>query len=166
MKLEQEFEGNGWTELFKTPGNRHRVIILIALGFFSQWSGNGLVSYYITDVLDSIGVTQAKEQLYINGILSICNAVFAIRICFSVDRPGRRFLFLVSTFGMLIIFTILTICAAEYAKTKEKGAATAVIVMIFLYYVCYNLAWSGLLAGYGVEILPYRIRAKVCVFPK
>ena len=34
IKLEQEFEGNGWTELFKTPGNRHRVIILIALGFF------------------------------------------------------------------------------------------------------------------------------------
>jgi MFS family permease len=87
-------------------------------------------------------------------------------MCFFVDRLGRRFLFLVSTFGMLIMFTILTICAAEYVKAKEKGAATAVIVMIFLYYVCCNLAWSGLLVGYGVEILPYRIRAKVCLFPK
>jgi MFS family permease len=101
------------------------------------------------------------KQLYINGILSICNAVVAIGMCFFVDKLGRRFLFLVATFGMLIMFTVLTICAAQYAKTKDKNAANAVIVMIFLYYVCYNLAWSGPLVGYGVEILPYRIRAKV-----
>jgi hypothetical protein len=43
LKLEQEFEGNAWSELWRTPGNRHRLVILISLGFFSQWSGNGLV---------------------------------------------------------------------------------------------------------------------------
>lgn len=32
--------------------------------------------------------------------------------------------------------------------------------MIYLYYTCYNIAWSGLLVGYSVEILPYNIRAK------
>jgi len=32
--------------------------------------------------------------------------------------------------------------------------------MIFLYYLAYNAAWSGLLVGYTVEILPYNIRAK------
>lgn len=32
--------------------------------------------------------------------------------------------------------------------------------MIFIYYVFYNMAWSGLLVGYTVEILPYHIRAK------
>ncbi len=46
LTLEKEFEGSAWTELFKTKGNRHRLVILISLGFFSQWSGNGLVSYY------------------------------------------------------------------------------------------------------------------------
>lgn len=40
---------------FKTKGNRHRFFIILAVGFFSQWSGNGLVSYYLTLVLDSIG---------------------------------------------------------------------------------------------------------------
>ena len=33
----------GWTSLFKTPGNRRRMRIIVALSFFSQWSGNGLV---------------------------------------------------------------------------------------------------------------------------
>ena len=40
--LEKEFEGNSWSELWRKPGNRHRLIILVSLGFFSQWSGNGL----------------------------------------------------------------------------------------------------------------------------
>jgi len=35
-----------------------------------------------------------------------------------------------------------------------------VIATIFIYYVFYNTAWSGLLVGYSVEILPYNIRAK------
>lgn len=43
LQLEKEVEGNPWAELWKTPGNRHRLIILVSLGFFSQWSGNGLV---------------------------------------------------------------------------------------------------------------------------
>ncbi len=31
---------------------------------------------------------------------------------------------------------------------------------IYIYYFFYNIAWSGLLVGYTVEILPYNIRAK------
>lgn len=32
----------GWLQLFATPGNRRRMRIIIAIAFFSQWSGNGL----------------------------------------------------------------------------------------------------------------------------
>ena len=33
----------GWLDLVRTPGNRKRMRIVIAIAFFSQWSGNGLV---------------------------------------------------------------------------------------------------------------------------
>ncbi|RFU33770.1 hypothetical protein B7463_g2584, partial [Scytalidium lignicola] len=160
LKLEKELEGNAWLELFKTPGNRHRVIILVALGFFSQWSGNGLVSYYMTNVLNDAGVTNSKLQLEINGILNIINFVVAIGMCFVIDKFGRRPLFLFATAGMLGSFIIWTICAAEFVKTNVPAAGFAEISFIFIYYVFYNSAWSGLLVGYGVEILPYRLRAK------
>ena len=39
LTLEKEFEGNAWSELWRTPGNRHRLIILISLGFFSPVVG-------------------------------------------------------------------------------------------------------------------------------
>ena len=43
------------------------MIIIIAIAFFSQWSGNGLVSYYLKHVFDSIGITDPTIQLLING---------------------------------------------------------------------------------------------------
>ncbi|KAF7937715.1 uncharacterized protein EAE97_007511 [Botrytis byssoidea] len=160
LLLEREVEGNPWAELWKTPGNRHRLIILVSLGFFSQWSGNGLVSYYINIVLEQIGIKSSTTKLLINGILQIVNMIVATGMCFFVDRLGRRLLFLVSTAGMLGVFIVWTICSAQFSMHGSKASANAVVVMIFLYYVFYNCAWSGLLVGYSVEILPYNIRAK------
>ena len=161
LQLEKEFEQNGWLQLFSTKGNRHRLVILVSLGFFSQWSGNGLVSYYMTDVLKGAGVTNQKLQLEINGILNIINFLTAVTMCFFIDKFGRRPLFLFATAGMCASFCVWTICAAEYVKTKVSSAANAEIAFIFIYYVFYNCAWSGLLVGYAVEILPYKLRAKV-----
>ncbi|PSK55281.1 High-affinity glucose transporter [Elsinoe australis] len=160
IEIEKEFEANGWAELWRTPGNRHRLIILLTAGLFSQWSGNGLVSYYINIVLTDVGVEDANMRLIINGVLQICNCIVAVSQSFFVDKIGRRTLFLISTAGMLGTFVVWTICSSVYSKSGNEGAGRAVIVMIFIYYVFYNLAWSGLLVGYCVEILPYNIRAK------
>ncbi|KKY18011.1 putative hexose transporter protein [Phaeomoniella chlamydospora] len=160
IKLEQEFESNSWLELFKTKGNRHRLIILVSAGFFSQWSGNGLVSYYIHTILNEIGYTNSLTQNLINGVLQIFNFITAVTMCFFVDKIGRRKLFLMSTAGMLCAFIIWTICSARYSISENRAAAKAVVGMIYIYYFFYNLAWSGLLVGYTVEILPFNIRAK------
>ncbi|OJK04040.1 hypothetical protein ASPACDRAFT_22513 [Aspergillus aculeatus ATCC 16872] len=160
IRLEKEYESNSWMELIRTKGNRHRVIILITAGLFSQWSGNGLVSYYIAKILTSIGYTKSVEQNLINGCLQILNFIVALSMCFVVDKVGRRRLFVISTSGMLVAFIIWTICSARYEIAHNHGAANAVVAMIYIYYVFYNVAWSGLLVGYTVEILPYSIRAK------
>ena len=160
LRIEKELEGNAWVELWRTKGNRHRLIILVSAGLFSQWSGNGLVSYYINLVLDGIGITDSDTQLIINGILQIINFITAVTMCFFVDKIGRRKLFLISTAGMLCSFIVWTICSERNNATGSKASGNAVIVMIFIYYLFYNSAWSGLLISYTVEILPYNIRAK------
>jgi hypothetical protein len=37
IKMDQEADRTGWLDLFKTPGNRKRIGIITAIGFFSQW---------------------------------------------------------------------------------------------------------------------------------
>jgi len=150
----------GWKTLFATPGNRKRMNIIIALAFFSQWSGNGLVSYYLNKVFDTIGITDPTIQLLINGILQIWNMFWALLAAFLVDRIGRRVLFLTSTAGMIVFFTLQTACSAVFAKTQNDAAAHSVIAFIFLFYAFYDIAFSPLIVSYTVEILPYAIRAK------
>lgn len=57
----------GWKSLIQTRGNRRRMLIIVAIAWFSQWSGNGLVSYYLTKVMISIGITNTTVQLLITG---------------------------------------------------------------------------------------------------
>ena len=118
----------------------------------------------MNDVLQKAGVQVYKTRLEINGILNIINFITAVGMCFVIDKFGRRPLFIFATGGMLGAFIIWTVCAAQFVKTAVKSAGYAEIAFIFIYYVFYNSAWSGLLVGYAVEILPYRLRAKVCIF--
>lgn len=163
LALEKELENNNWSELWKTKGMRHRSIILISIGFFSQWSGNGIVSYFLPQVLKLIGITNSNTVLSINSILQAVNVVSATGICFWVDKFGRRPLFLTSCVGMLLCFISTTIALARFPYGpggEDHNAGNAVIVFIFLYYISYNIGFSGMLVSYSSEILPYRLRAK------
>jgi MFS family permease len=77
----------------------------VALGFFSQWSGNGVVSYYLNIVFNGIGITSPEKQNLLNGILQLCNYAGAIVGALVVDKTGRRPLFLTSTAGMTVCYT-------------------------------------------------------------
>ena len=150
----------GWMSLIKTPGNRKRLTIVVAIAWFSQWSGNGLVSYYLNEVFKTIGITDATTQLLINGILQIWNFAWAVTAASLVERIGRRVLFISSCIGMLLFFTLQTVCSARYAITESAPAAHAVIAFIFLFYASYDIAFTPLIVSYTLEILPYPIRAK------
>jgi len=150
----------GWTALFKTPGNLRRMRIIVALAVFSQWSGTGLVAYYLNKVFIALGITDNSTQLLINGILNIFNFIVAITAGFLCERVGRRRLFLISTVGMFVCWTLQTACFALYSTTGNTKAAHTVIAMIFLFFGFYDIAFSPLIVSYIVEILPYSLRAK------
>lgn len=143
--------------------------IIIAIAFFSQWSGNGLVSYYLSKVLDGIGITSEFDKNLFNGILQIYNLGTAYLGALVVERAGRRVLFLTSTAGMCITYAIWTACSATYQdsvvfvpgtegtdneeiQSANTSAGNAVAAMIFIYYGFYNIALSPLLVSYTVEM--------------
>ncbi|KAI5240509.1 hypothetical protein E4T42_08352, partial [Aureobasidium subglaciale] len=161
LQMEKENSKQGWQVLLQTKGHRRRVLLLALVSFFSQCSGNGLVSYYLHSILNSVGMTDPHDQALFNGGLQIWSLFVAI--CFSVflvDKFGRRKLFLIAAVGMLVTLTIWTACSAVFAKTGNAGAGKAVLAMIFLFYGVAGFAWPGLTVSYAVEILPYNTCAK------
>jgi hypothetical protein len=151
---------------FKTKGNRRRFFIILAVGFFSQWSGNGLTSYYLTLVLDSIGYKSEETQTLLNGILQIWGLVTSVFFAMIVNKFGRRTLFLASTICMLATYVVWTALEATYEiSTSLSGSgnpnvARGVLAMIFLYNLAFNIGWTPLQVTYVIEILPYYLRAK------
>lgn len=75
-------------------------------------------------------VTDPVEQLLINAFLNLWSLILACLGGLYCERIGRRPLFLMSTAGMLLFFTLQTICSSQYALHQNKNAGNAVIAFI------------------------------------
>jgi MFS family permease len=167
----------------QTPGNRRRSLIAIIVGAGTQLNGVLLINYYLTLVLNTVGITSTREQTVINGGLQTWKWMSSVLGAMLVDRIGRRSLYLMSTFGKTISlralsertisadryvfsgclcsYIVWTACSATYAKDPTNTAAAGSVVgFIFIFSFFYATAWINLLVAYPCEIFPYRLRAK------
>ncbi|KIM39830.1 hypothetical protein M413DRAFT_184713 [Hebeloma cylindrosporum] len=160
IRIEEEINrSTTFWSLFSTSGNRKRMRIILGIAVFSQWSGNGLVSFYINLVLEGVGVTATDTKAIINGCLQVFNFMVAGSSALLVDY-GRRPLFILSNSGMLATFSAWTITTALYKNMNNVAAAKATIPLIFMFFFFYDLAYTPILIAYSLEILPFRVRAK------
>ncbi|KAK1517158.1 lactose permease [Colletotrichum costaricense] len=152
---------SSWLELVRTPANRKRTLIACIVGFSSQWNGVAVVSYYLSLVLNTIGITEVKDQTLINGMLQIFNWIISTFLgALMVDRLGRRPLFLISTAGMLASYIAWTGLTSHFVASRDEGTGRAVVAFIFIFYFFYDIAWTPLLQAYPVEIFPYTLRGR------
>ena len=161
LEIEKLQRRSRWREWVSTKGNRHRFFLALYIPAMLQWSGNGLISYYLPLVLKSINITDSKTQLIINGCLSIWNLLTACFFAALVDRAGRRGLFLIGMSGMGIAYIIWTICSAinEQKNFRDSSYAGGVLTMIFVYMGLYH-ACSPVAPTYIMEVVPYSLRSK------
>ncbi|KAJ3939226.1 uncharacterized protein N0V96_010672 [Colletotrichum fioriniae] len=46
-----------WADVFRDAAMRRRFMLAGIMGFFTQWSGNGLISFYMKKILNLVGIT-------------------------------------------------------------------------------------------------------------
>ncbi len=161
LEMEKIQKKSRWAEWFATRGMRHRFFIAAYIPAMLQWAGNALTSYYLTIVLKTIGVTDSKTQLIINGCLSAWNFLTAIGPAYLVDRAGRRRLFLCGMAGMGVSYIIWTVCSAinQQKNFQDANYARTVLAMIFLYGGFYHVC-SPVGITYIMEVVPYSLRSQ------
>jgi MFS family permease len=126
-------------DLFRGKGNLYRAFITISLGFFSQWVGNGVVSYYLAEVLKTVGITSVTNQTLISACLQIWNLICAVFGAWAVDRFGRRPLMLSAFVIMFSSYIIITACSGSFANTGAKSVGLAVIPFLFVFFAGYDI---------------------------
>jgi len=161
IALEMEAKkSSSYLDFLRTKGNRYRLYVLISLGVFSQWSGNAIISNYSSILYESAGVTGSTQKLGLSAGQTTLSLVVSISMALLVDKLGRRPSFLAATGGMMGTLALWTLTSGLYEDHGATNAGTAMIVFIWIFGIFYSLAWSGLLVGYAIEILPYMLRAK------
>lgn len=137
---EEHAQATGYAEMIATPGNRHRLFITISVGFYAQWVGNVVVSYYLALVLKGVGITETRDQLLISGCLQIWNLIFATIGATLVEKAGRRVLFLLSGAIMLVSYVTIAGLSGGFYTTHTKAIGTAVVPFLFIYFAGYDIA--------------------------
>ncbi|RBR11944.1 hypothetical protein FVER53590_14142 [Fusarium verticillioides] len=164
LEEEKKHKAIQWSEFIRTSGNRKRLWILISMGFAAQLSGLGLTGYYLTKILNSIGVTNTNTQLLINAIAAVWKLCCSVFFAMLTDRVGRRGLITFRITTMLVVFIVWTICSAlnEERHFSDRPMALAVVAMIFLFQVGYQ-PFAISTVPYVVECSLYSLRSKTAM---
>ncbi|KAL1893482.1 hypothetical protein Sste5346_006310 [Sporothrix stenoceras] len=150
-----------YSELWKTHENRRRLIPVLTMACFSQWSGNSVSSYYLPVALENAGITSQSRRLLLNAINSPLCFVAAITGSFLVDRAGRRPMLMGTLAIITCCFAIITPTSKLAADNPDNSAAgNATIAFIYLFGIIYSFAWTPMAPMYVVECLGTNARAK------
>ncbi|KAL2784568.1 sugar transporter [Aspergillus keveii] len=154
VALEKEaVSATSYLDAIRTPGNRHRLLITLTVPFFAQWVGNGVLSFYLSLILQTVGITSVTQQTLLNGFLNVWNLLLAIGAATLIDKAGRRKLFLLSCSIMLFAYVVFTALSGTFAKNQVKSVGIAAIPFLFILCVAYVVEiWPNVMRARGVAM--------------
>ncbi|KAK3306699.1 general substrate transporter [Chaetomium strumarium] len=149
-----------WADVVRDPPMRRRFLLAAIIGFFTQWSGNGLLSFYMKKILALVNITDNRTVQKVILSNTCWGLINAMPIALIAPRFPRRKMFLTCTIGTAVVYTVWTIASARSAIENSTRAAIPVLVFIFVYSPFYNIGWNALAYTYLVELFPYQQRSK------
>ncbi|TDL18995.1 general substrate transporter [Rickenella mellea] len=151
-----------YSELFKTRNARWRSLMVILMGIFGQFSGNGL-GYFNAQIYGAVGYDNYMQFVLnlANSITSCTGALMGVALA---DRMPRRKVLVWGTLACAILLGVNSGLSAQWAKYKPgeenlkvgRGAVAA----FFFFNIVISFAYTPLQALYPVECLQTTARAK------
>ncbi|KAL2871837.1 putative MFS quinate transporter [Aspergillus lucknowensis] len=159
---------SNWTAFKETQSNpnyRQRFWLLMAMQTISQWTGGNGITYYVSSIFESAGVTGNATSLVSSGAYGIVKLVFTMAFTWGlIDYLGRRRCALVGLSLQLAAHVYLACymgilrSSSNSSETTNKSASDAAIASIFVYAVGWSVGLCTIPYLYGTEIFPTRIR--------
>jgi len=147
-----------YSGLVNSKNARSRLICVLGMAFFGQWSGNSITSYYMPEMAKTAGIASTHTQLLLNGIYPVLCWIGAVAGARATDRIGRRPLLLWSILFSAACFAIIT--GTTKIGPENKTAANVAITFIYLFGIIFSFGWTPLQSMYIAETLTTETRAK------
>ncbi|KAJ4321121.1 hypothetical protein N0V94_003068 [Neodidymelliopsis sp. IMI 364377] len=146
--------------VFVTKTVRYRLLVLVLYSMFQSWNGGGIVSYYLTPALKTVGVTKPITQLGVNLGLTATYFIFTGIGGWFVDYFKRRTLIFAGLIGIVCMQTAATITSWQYSLSPTNATSALTIMWMFMFQVISALTIATMHNLYPVEILSLPLRAK------
>ncbi|OLN89795.1 Lactose permease 30 [Colletotrichum chlorophyti] len=160
IRVNYQSKATGWAAWLCGPGNRRRLLLVVASTMFAAWCGSSIVTIYFSIALTQVGITEPAQQTAINGGLQAFNLVVALLGSSVVDKFGRRLLFMLSSIIMLIAMIGFTAATAAFESQHQDGSGVVLVVLFFLFQLGFSVGYGPLSSMYITEICTYDLRAK------
>ncbi|KAH6887651.1 general substrate transporter [Thelonectria olida] len=145
--------------LVSSKARLYRVMLVIAMSWFGQFSGNNVVSYYLPIMVENVGITSTNMILLLNAIYSITGWVAALIGARLHDVIGRRKMLMGSCLGMSVALAVVAATAAEYENSGSTQSSSASITFTFVFGVVFAVAFTPMQPIYPAEVLSNDMRA-------
>ncbi|XP_020239862.1 sugar transport protein 1 [Cajanus cajan] len=152
-----------WASLL-TRHYRPHLTMAIAIPAFQQLTGMNVITFYAPVLFKTIGFG-ANASLMSAMITGACNAVATLVSIASVDKFGRRTLFLLGGAQMFVCQMLITVAIAyKFGINGNPGVlptwyAIAVVVAICVYVAGFAWSWGPLGWLVPSEIFPLEVRS-------
>jgi len=148
----------GWRDLMR-PGIRRAVIVGFWLAILIHFSGINTVIDYAPAIFQSAG-WKLDAALLSTFVVGLTNFAFTAVSFWTIDRYGRRPLYIVGSLGMALTLAALTI-----AVLLGQFHGTLVLVLILAYLICFCSCIGPVFWTLVPEIFPNNIRGTAMVVP-
>jgi sugar porter (SP) family MFS transporter len=141
--------------------NRPQVVMALLIPFFQQFTGINAIMFYAPVLFSTIGFGK-NASLYSAVITGAVNVVATLVSLASVDKWGRRILFLEGGIQMFVSQVLIAIIlAVKFGgdKTLTKGEATGVVILVCVYVAAFAWSWGPLGWLVPSEIFPLETRS-------
>ncbi|CUM65874.1 uncharacterized protein PRCAT00003524001 [Priceomyces carsonii] len=146
----------------KSRALKKRTLLVILWSWICQYSGNQVITYYMTTLFLNLGVTNATTRLLLTAVNSIICFLTASAGALTVERLGRRPVLMYACVGFVISFIALAISTKAFSDNSDnKMAAQVGIAFIYIFQaVFFSFAFTPLQPTYPSEILSNEMRAR------
>lgn len=158
-KLKDYFD---YTPFFRTKASRRRAGLVVIWSWFCQYSGNQVITYYMTTLFENLGITNATTRLLLTAINSVICLFFALGGVLTVENLGRRPILMYANIGFVISFSVLAGATKAFRDDPNNEVAAQVgIAFIYIFQaVFFSFAFTPLQPSYPSEILENLTRAR------
>lgn len=147
-----------WREMFQ-PGVRRAVLVGFWLAILVHFSGINTVIDYAPAIFQSAGWA-LDVALLSTFVVGVTNFVFTLVSFWTIDRYGRRPLYIAGSLGMAVMLAALTI-----AVLLGHFKGPLVLILILAYLICFCSCIGPVFWTLVPEILPTRIRGTAMIVP-